>query len=144
LEKGGNIDVVKLVDYGYKLVLPKGESPDKSGWKRLSELPVVVLEGAGRFRRFLEECEREYDVKLKIGAECTTYQQVVDLAEAMDYAVFVPEYWCGSRRKDWEPRTHKLPGLEKYQRTLQLGWNTKVIKRRSEVARLVNAMRKIK
>ena len=69
---------------------------------------------------------------------------MVDLAEAMGYAVFVPEYWLGSRRKDWESRTQKLPGLEKYQRTLQLGWNTKAIKRRPEVAKLVTAMRKMK
>lgn len=140
LEKEENIDVVELVEYGYKLVLPEGEAPDKSGWQRLSELPLVIMDGVGRFRRFLEESERENNMPLKIGAECTTYTQVVDLAEATGYAFFVPEYLWKSRLKDWKTRTHELPGLEKQRRTLQLGWNTEVIKRRPEVIRLVNAM----
>jgi DNA-binding transcriptional LysR family regulator len=139
LEKSGNVEVVDIVGYGYKLVLPEHELPDKTGWKRLKDLPVVVLEGAGRFRRFLAECERDYGVSLRIGAECTTYPQVVDLAEATGSAVFVPEYWWRNR-KEWRARTHTLPGLEKHQRMMRLGWNRKVAERRPEVAVLVKAL----
>jgi len=139
LEQSGNVKVVDLVSYGYKLVLPTHETPDKSGWKRLIDLPVVVLEGAGRFRRFLAECEREHEVNLKIGAECTTYPQVVDLAEATGSAVFVPEYWW-RQHKEWKARTHALPGLEQHQRTMRLGWNKKVEARRPELAALVKAL----
>jgi DNA-binding transcriptional LysR family regulator len=139
LEASANVEVIDIESYGFKLVLPEHEKPDKSGWKRLTDLPVVVLDGAGRFRRFLADCEREYGVILKIGAECTTYPQVVDLAEATGCAVFVPEYWW-KRHKEWAARTQALPGLEKLKRTLQLGWNRKVAERRPEVAKLVKAL----
>lgn len=100
---------------------------------------MVLLEGAGRFRRFLADYEREHGFMLRTGAECTTYPQAVDLAEAAGFAVFVPEYWW-RRRKEWKPRTQPLPGLEKLRRTLKLGWNRKVAERRPEVAALVGAL----
>lgn len=142
LESNGNVEVVDLESYGYKLVLPEGETPDKSSWKRLAETPVVMLDGAGRFRRFLADCEREHGFTLRIGAECTTYPQAVDLAEATGCAVFVPEYWWkrDKRHKDWKARTQTLPGLEKLRRTLKLGWNRKIAERRPEVAALVKAL----
>ena len=139
LESGGHVAVVDLESYGIKLVLPEHEKPDKRGWKRLTDLPLVVLDGDGRFRRFLADCEREHGVSLKIGAECTSYPQAVDFAVMMGGAVFVPEYWW-SRRKEWAARTQALPGLEKLRRTLQLGWNRKMAERRPEVARLVKAL----
>lgn len=92
------------------------------------------------FRQFVVERCREAGVELVIGAECTSYPQAVDLAEVAGYAVFVPEYWW-RRRKDWAERTHKLTGLEEHRRTLQLGWNRKVVERRPEVAALVKALR---
>ena len=139
LEASGNVAVVNLESYGFKLLLPEHEKPDKSGWKRLADLPLVVLDGDGKFRQFLAGCEREHGVKLKIGAECTSYPQAADLAEVAGWAVFVPEYWW-RRRKEWAARTQKLPGLEQYQRTFQLGWNQKVAERRPEVAKLVKAL----
>jgi hypothetical protein len=66
--------------------------------------------------------------------------EVVDLAEATGSAVFVPEYWWTNRKKDWKERTHTLPGLEKHQRTMRLGWNRKVAERRPEVAKLVEML----
>jgi len=140
LEETRNVEVRELFRYGYKLVLPEHEAPDKTGWKRLANVPVVLLEGAGRFRRFLAECERETGVTLRIGAECTTYPQVVDMAEATRSAFFVPDFWWNNHKKDWKSRTHNLPGLEKHQRTLRLGWNRKVAERRPEVAGLVKAL----
>jgi DNA-binding transcriptional LysR family regulator len=139
LEANGNVEVTDLESYGFKLVLPENEKPDKSGWKRLADLPVVVLDGDGKFRQFLAGCEREHGVDLKIGAECTSYPQAVDLAEVAGWAVFVPELWW-KRRKEWAARTQVLPGLEKHRRTLQLGWNRKVIERRPEVAGLVKVL----
>ena len=139
LEASGNVAVVDLESYGFKLLLPEHETPDKSGWKRLTDLPVVVLDGDGKFRQFLAGCEREHGVNLKIGAECTSYPQAADLAEVAGWAVFVPEYWW-RRRKEWAARTQKLPGLELHQRKFQLGWNKKVAERRPEVAKLVKAL----
>ena len=139
LEANGNVEVTDLESYGFKLVLPENEKPDKSGWKRLADLPVVVLDGDGKFRQFLAGCEREHGVDLKIGAECTSYPQAVDLAEVAGWAVFVPELWW-KRRKEWAARTQVLPGLEKHRRPLQLGWNRKVIERRPEVAGLVKVL----
>jgi DNA-binding transcriptional LysR family regulator len=139
LEASGNVAVVDLESYGFKLLLPEHETPDKSGWKRLTDLPVVVLDGDGKFRQFLAGCEREHGVNLKIGAECTSYPQAADLAEVAGWAVFVPEYWW-RRRKEWAARTQKLPGLEQHQRKFQLGWNRKVAERRPEVAKLVKAL----
>ena len=142
LQATGSVKVVILASYGMKLLLPEGVNPDKTGWQRLAELPVVLMDGDGRFRRVLAESEREHGVDLKIGAECTSYPQAVDLAEISGWAVFVPEYWW-KRRKDWKTRTQALPGLDGpdgFQRTLQLGWNRKVEDRRPEVARLVNAL----
>ena len=141
LEKSSHVEVVDIFTYGYRLVLPEHVKPDKSGWKRLVELPVVVLEGAGRFRQFLAGCEREHGVSLKISGECSTYPQVVDLADAAGSAFFVPGYW-GNNLKEWKARTHALPGLEKLQRTMQLGWNKKVVERRPEVRNLIAALRR--
>jgi DNA-binding transcriptional LysR family regulator len=139
LEASANVEVAKIMDYGYKLVLPEDTKPNKSGWKCLVDIPVVLLEGAGRFRRFLAECEREYEVKLTIVGECATYPQMADLAGATGSAMFIPEYWWANR-KEWRERTHALPGLEKLQRTMQLGWNKKVAERRPEVAKLVKVL----
>lgn len=141
LESNGNMEVVDLESYGYKLVLPEGLKPDKTGWKRLAETPVVLLDGAGRFRRFLADCEREHGFTLKIGAECTTYPQAVDLAGATGCAVFVPEYWW-RRHKEWQARTQVLLGLDKLRRILKLGWNRKIAERRPEVAALVKSLRR--
>lgn len=135
----GSVRVKELPAYGMKLVLPVGSEPDKTGWKRLLVMPVVLLEGDGGFRKFLAECEEAKGIQLKIGAECTTYAQAVDLAEAAGWAVFVPELgW--KNRKDWSRRHQKLPGLDAYRHALQLGWNERVIQRRPEVAKLVEML----
>jgi DNA-binding transcriptional LysR family regulator len=139
LEASGPVEVMDLESYGVKLLLPEGEKPDKTGWKRLTDIPVVVLDGDGRFRQFLTGWEQEHGVHLQIGAECTSYPQALDLAAVCGWAVFVPELWW-KRRKDWSARTQVLPGLEKHQRTLQLGWNRNVTGRRPEVAGLVRAL----
>ncbi|MCX6878659.1 MAG: substrate-binding domain-containing protein [Verrucomicrobia bacterium] len=133
------VRVKELASYGMKLVLPEKGKPDKSGWQRLAAARVVVLEGDGGFRRFLADCEREHGVKFNIGAECTSYPQAVDLAEAAGWAVFVPELWW-RRCKEWAARTQPLPGLDEYRHTLQLGWNKRVSKRRPEVERLVREL----
>ncbi len=101
---------------------------------------MVLLDGAGRFRRLLAACEREHGFALRIGAECTSYPPAADLAAAAGFAVFVPEYWW-RRRKEWKARTQVLPGLEKLRRVLKLGWNRKIAERRPEVAALVKALR---
>lgn len=139
LEASGPVDVADLETYGMKLLLPEGEKPNKTGWKRLTDIPVVVLDGDAGFRRLITDCAQASGVELKIGAECTSYPQALDLAETCGWAVFVPELWW-KRRKDWVARTQVLPGLKKHQRTLQLGWNRNVAARRPEVARLVNAL----
>ncbi len=70
-------------------------------------------------------------------AECTSYPQAVALAEAADWAVFVPELWW-RRNKDWAERTQELPGLGDYRHELRLGWNDRIAKRRPEISRLIN------
>ncbi len=135
----GSVRVKELPAYGMRLVLPVGAEPDKSGWKRLVTMPVVLLEGDGGFRKFLAECEQSQGMQLQIGAECTTYSQAVELAEAAGWAAFVPELgW--KRREDWAKRHQKLPGLDGYRHTLQLGWNERIIQRRPEVAKLVEML----
>ncbi len=136
----GSVRVKELPTYGMRLVLPAGAEPDKSGWKRLVAMPVVLLEGDGGFRKFLTEFENSQGMHLRIGAECTTYSQAVDLAEAAGWAVFVPELgW--RRRGDWVKRHQKLPGLNRYRHTLQLGWNERIIQRRPDLAKLVDMLR---
>lgn len=139
LNAEGSVRVKELPAYGMRLVLPAGLVPDKSGWKRLVTIPVVLLEGDGGFRKFLAECEKSQGLRLQIGAECTTYSQAVDLAEAAGWAVFVPELgW--RRRGEWVKRHQKLPGLDGYRHTLQLGWNERIIQRRPEVAKLIEML----
>jgi hypothetical protein len=133
------VHVKELPTYGMRLLLPVGSQPDLSGWKRLAKMPMVLLEGDGGFRKFLAECEQKQGVPLQIGAECTSYTQAVELAEAAGWAVFLPELgW--KRRQDWAMRQQKLPGLDAYRHTLQLGWNERIIQRRPEVAKLVEAL----
>ena len=139
LVASGTVRVKDISSYGMKLVLPGKLAPDKSGWRRLAKTPVVVLEGDGNFRRFLAVCEQECGIRLDLAAECTSYPQAVDLAEAAGWAVFVPELWW-RRSKEWAARTQSLPGLDEYRHTLQLGWNERIAKRRSEVGRLVKEL----
>jgi LysR family cyn operon transcriptional activator len=139
LVQDGNVKVAKLESYGFKLLLPKDDKPDKSGWKRLTDLPVAMLDGDTGFRQVVVDSCRAQGVELVIGAECTSFPQAVNLAEVAGWAVFVPEYWW-KREKSWPARTQKLPGLEAYHREFQLGWNRKVIERRPEVAALVKAL----
>jgi DNA-binding transcriptional LysR family regulator len=135
----GAVQVKELPSYGMRLLLPAGETPDKRGWKRLTTLPVVVLEGHGAFRKFLADCEKTQGIQLQIGAECTSYPQAIDLAKAAGWAVFVPELgW--KQREEWAKRNQKLPGLDGYRHTLHLGWNARNIQRRPEVAKLVEML----
>lgn len=139
LSAEASVRVKELPSYGMRLVLPPGAEPDKSGWKRLATMPVVLLEGDGGFRKFLSEYEMSHGMQLLIGAECTTYSQAMDFAEATGWAVFLPELgW--KRRGDWAKRHQKLPGLDGYRHTLQLGWNERIIQRRPEVAKLVDML----
>jgi len=139
----GSVRVEDLESYGFKLLLPEGEKPDQNGWKRLESIPLAVLDGDTGFRRFLVECAHGHGVELIIGAECTSYPQAVNLAEVTAWATFVPDYWW-KREKGWAGRTQKLPGLEKHQKTIQIGWNRKIAERRPEVKTLVDALRKPK
>lgn len=141
LEERGPLRVKQLASHGMKLVLPEGRKPDKTGWARLAKVPVVVLEGDGRFRRFLAEAEAEHGVQLEVAAECTSHSQAVDLAEAAGWAVFVPEWWW-QRSGKWHKRTQELPGLEEYRHALGIGWNARVVQRRNEIERLVKALAK--
>ncbi len=141
LDASGTVKVKDVAGYGMKLVLPEGMKPVKDGWRLLKDLRVTVLEGDGSFRRFLRGLEAGQGDRLRVGAECTSYPQAVDLAEAAGWAVFVPELWWG-RRKEWKVRTQALPGLEAYRHVLRLGWNERVSKRRPEVARLVDGLGK--
>jgi len=135
----GTVQVKELPSYGMRLLLPKGETPDKSGWKSLTTLPVVLLEGHGAFRKFLADCEKSQGIQLQIGAECTSYPQAIDLADAAGWAVFVPELgW--KQREEWAKRNQKLPGLDEYRHTLHLGWNERNLQRRPEVAKLVEML----
>jgi len=140
LEASGTVRVKEIASYGMKLVLPENQAPDQSGWQRLAKTPLVVLQGDGSFRRFLATCEDETGIRLEIAAECSSYPQAVDLAEAAGWAVFVPELWWRRRREDWAKRTQPLPGLEEYRHTLLLGWNEKIAKRRPEIQRLVEEL----
>jgi len=141
LEASGPVEVEDLLNYGMKLLLPEHEKPTRTGWKLLKEIPVVLMDGDRKFRQHLAGCEREHGVNLRVGAECTSYPQAVDLAEVAGWAVIVPEIWWRRRKTDWASRTQVLPGLEAYQRTLQLGWNRNVLKRRPELEVLVKALR---
>lgn len=139
LVERGPVGVRDVASYGMKLLLPDSIVPAKTGWNSLEKLPVVLLEGDGGFRQFLAGFEREMGIGIKVGAECTSYPQAVDLANAAGWAVFVPELWW-AREKSWKQRTPKLPGLDEYRHTLRLGWNAQIAKRRPEVAKVVSGL----
>ena len=139
LVQNGKVKVANLESYCFKLLLPSGGKPDKSGWRRLTDLPVAMLDGNAAFRRFVADRCSEQGVELVIGAQCTSFPQAVDLAEAAGWAVFVPEYWW-KREKEWAARTQELPGLEANRRKLQVGWNSKIAERRPEVMKWVNTL----
>lgn len=135
LVEEGPVRVMQIASYGMKLLLPAGMAPDKSGWKLLESTPVVLLEGDGGFRRHVANCERDLGIKLNVGAECTSYPQAVDLADAAGWAVFVPELWW-RREPSWKSRTLELPELNGYRHTLWLGWNSQVVKHRPDVLKV--------
>lgn len=139
LLESGPVRVRDVASYGMKLLVPEGQATGNSGWKLLEALPVVLLDGGGGFRQFLAGFERKMGITIKVGAECTSYPQAVDLATAAGWAVFVPELWW-AMEKSWRNRTPKLPGLDEYRHTLRLGWNAQVTKRRPEVEKVVNGL----
>ena len=139
----GNVCVSEISSYGFRLLLPDGEKPDQSGWEKLSRMPLAMLAGDSGFKRFLVGCAGDAGIVLDFAAECTSYAQAVSLAQVAGWGTFVPEYWW-SREKSWVKRAQALPGLDGFQRTLQLGWNRKVCERRPEVDRLVKALLKAK
>lgn len=136
LVEEGPVRVKQIKSYGMKLLLPAAIPPGKPGWGLLEDTPVVLLEGEGGFRRYLANCERERGIKLTVGAECTSYPQAVDLADAAGWAVFVPELWWDQEKKSWKSRTLKLPELDDYRHTLWLGWNSQVVKHRPDVLKV--------
>lgn len=142
-DSGSNVKVVELESYGFKLLLFGENKPDERGWKRLKNLPVAMLDGDTGFRNFVLECCRGAGVKLLVGAECTSFPQAVDMAKDAGWAVFVPDYWW-KREDTWRARTQKLPELDEFRRTFQLGWNEKVANRRPEVENLLRALRGMK
>ncbi len=140
LKGNGIVEVVSLPGYGFKLLLPDGEEPDRSGWARLAEIPLAMLDGDAGFRKFLAGYCGQHGVEMTVAAECTSFPQAVDLAEEVGLAVFVPEYWWKRKKRNWAARTQKLPGLEEFQREFHLGWNRKVVERRPEVAAMVKGL----
>lgn len=97
-----------------------GATAKPMGWGDLADRPVALLEGGGRFTKFVHERSREAGVKLDVALECSSSNQVIDAVRHCGCVGFVR-----AQLKDMLPdgvAMGSLDGLEGYEERLSVAW----------------------
>ena len=85
-----------LFEEGYIIVTPRTADQSKGLFlKPLVRQKLVLLEGRTPIRAFLEKEARKSRRKLKLGALCSTYGQVLNLVEKAEFVGVIPSI-CSS------------------------------------------------
>ena len=122
------------------LLLPSAivESRRKWSWNDLAEIPIVLLEGDGRFSQFLCEKALNAGIELNVAMECSTWTQVIDAIRECGLGGFLP--------KDLEKQFPEgftsvtLPGLDEYSDEYVIAWSAAEAEKRPEIGRLVKRL----
>lgn len=101
-------------------------------WQDLEGIPLVLLEGEGRFVEFLREMTSAHGVDLDAAIECSTLTQVVDAMKTCLIGGFLP--------KDMESQFPTgfsqvaLTGLAEYTDEFVIAWSEAEAAKRPELA----------
>ena len=110
----------------------------KWSWQELAEIPLVLMEGDGRFTRFLREQALAAGVGLDVAMECSTWTQVIDAMRVCGHGGFLP--------KDLEKQFPAgfaavvLPGLAGFADDFVIAWSAAEAEKRPEIGRLVKRL----
>lgn len=101
-------------------------------------MPLVLLEGDGRFRRFLREKAVNAGIGMDVAMECSTWTQVIDAMRECGHAGFLP--------RDLEKQfpagfvAVALPGLAGFADDFVIAWSAAEAAKRPEIGRLVKRL----
>ena len=123
------------------LVLPAAlaESKRKWAWSDLVEIPLVLLEGDGRFNRFLNEKAVDASIQLDVSMECSSWTQLIDGMCEFGIGGFLPK----DLEKQFPSGFVKVPlaGLAEYTDEYVIAWSAKEADKRPEIGRLARRLR---
>lgn len=111
----------------------------KWSWKDLEELPLVLLEGDGRFTRFLQEKALAAGITLDVAMECSTWTQLIDVMRECGIAGFLPK----DLEKQYPPgfKVVALPDPPGFSDDFVIAWSATEARKRLEIARLAKQLR---
>jgi DNA-binding transcriptional LysR family regulator len=110
----------------------------KCSWQELQKIPLVLLEGDGRFKRFLREKALAAGIGLDVAMECSTWTQVIDAMRGCGHGGFLP--------KDLESQfptgfaVVALPGLAEMVDDFVIAWSAAEAVKRPEIGQLVKRL----
>lgn len=111
----------------------------KWSWKDLEEIPLVLLEGDGRFSRFLRERALAAGIVLDVAMECSTWTQLIDAMRECGLAGFLPK----DLERQYPPgfTAVTLPDLAGFSDDFVIAWSAVEAEKRPEIARLAKQIR---
>ena len=118
--------------------MPKKTAAAVRKWKDLSNIPLVVLEGQGRFNSWVGGRAATEGIALDVAIACSTWTQVIDAMNAFGMAGFVPEDLTRQLHAGFA--SVALPGLAIYADDYSLVWDKRQTKSRAELAELVRRL----
>ena len=123
------------------LLLPSVQAKGrrKFSWRELEEIPLVLMEGDGRFSRFLRDKALEVGAGLDVALECSTWTQVIDAMRACGHGGFLPK----DLEKQFPPgyASVAVPGLAEFADDFVIAWSVGEAAKRPEIGQLVKRLR---
>lgn len=110
----------------------------KLAWRELPEIPLVLMEGDGRFSRFLREKALAAGIGLDVAMECSTWTQVIDAMSACGHGGFLPKDLVCQFPTGF--MIVALPGLADFADDFVIAWSAAEAGKRPEIWRLVKRL----
>lgn len=123
------------------LLLPVAVAESRRGkwsWRDLLEVPLVLLEGDGRFTRFLREQSLAAEIELDVAMECSTWTQVIDAMRECGRAGFLPKDLAKQFPAGF--KSVSLTGLTDYADGYVIAWSAAEAEKRPEMGKLAKRM----
>ena len=116
----------KNLTYTYKLIVPiemaKGMKNPVS-MKKLSELPLTILEGPGELKEIINNLASKKKVTITPSLECSSSTQIWNLIQRKYACGFLPDFVINDQNSD-RVKSFDVEGL-RYQRELCVIWDKK-------------------
>lgn len=114
------------------------KSRRKWSWKDLEAIPLVLLEGDGRFSRFLREKALAAGIVLDVAMECSTWTQLIDAMRECGYGGFLPKDLVKQYRPGFTAVT--LSDLADFSDDFVIAWSAVEAGKRPEIATLAKRL----